>query len=74
MKRVVLIACCSKKQNIRCKAKDMYISPLFKYSYKYASQLKPDYIFILSAKYGLINVDDIIEPYNETLNKKSKKK
>ncbi len=73
MKKVVLIACCSKKLNVRSKAKDMYISSLFKYSYKYASQLKPNYIFILSAKYGLLNPNDEIDPYNETLNNKSKK-
>lgn len=29
--------------------------------------MKPDAIFILSAKYGLIDLDEIIEPYDEKL-------
>jgi hypothetical protein len=35
---------------------------------KYAKKLNPDVIYILSAKYGLLNLDDEIPPYNETLN------
>ena len=38
---------------------------------EYTRSLNPDKIFILSAKYGLLNLDDEIEPYNETLNEKS---
>ena len=49
----------------------MYISPLFKYCLEYAGLQNPDKIFILSAKYGLLNLEEEIEPYNETLNKKS---
>lgn len=44
---------------------------MFKISLKYAQSLNPDKIFILSAKYGLLNLDDEIEPYNETLNEKT---
>ena len=71
MSKIVLISCVSKKLNHKSKAKDLYISPLFKYNYQYAQLLNPDRIFILSAKYGLIGSDDEIEPYNETLNTKS---
>lgn len=46
----------------------MYISPLFKKSLAYAQKLAPDQIFILSAKYGLLGLDDEIEPYERTLN------
>ena len=35
--------------------------------------LKPDKIFILSAKHGLLKLNEVIEPYNETLNTKNKK-
>ena len=70
--KIVLIACCSKKLASESIVKDLYISTLFKYSYLYAKQIKPDYIFVLSAKYGLLKMDDVIKPYNETLNKKSK--
>jgi cytoplasmic iron level regulating protein YaaA (DUF328/UPF0246 family) len=34
----------------------------------YALKLAPDAIFILSAKYGLVGLDDEIEPYDLTLN------
>ena len=72
MSKIVLISCVSKKLNHKSKAKDLYISALFKYNYQYAQLLKPDRIFILSAKYGLIDPDDEIEPYDETLNTKSR--
>ena len=67
VKKVVLISCVSKKLNYKARAEDLYISPLFRYSLAYSRKLKPDAIFILSAKYGLIDLDEIIEPYDETL-------
>ncbi|PIN77255.1 hypothetical protein COV15_02825 [Candidatus Woesearchaeota archaeon CG10_big_fil_rev_8_21_14_0_10_34_12] len=73
MSKVVLISCVSKKQKEKCKVRDFYISPLFKFNLKYASSLNPDKIFILSAKYGLIDLDKEIEPYDLTLNKMSQK-
>ncbi len=71
MKKIVLISCVKEKLKIPAKAKDLYISDLFKKSYRYAQLLKPDNIFILSAKYGLLEPEQIIEPYNETLKDKS---
>ena len=68
MEKIVLISCVSKKLSKKSKAQDLYISPLFQYNLKYAKSLKPDKILILSAKYGLLNLDEEIEPYNETLN------
>lgn len=52
-KKIGLISCVSKKLNCKTKAKDLYTSPLFKYSLAYARKLNPDKIYILSAKYGL---------------------
>jgi len=46
----------------------LYISPLFSLNLKYAISLNPDLIFILSAKYGVVEPDDEIEPYDFTLN------
>lgn len=71
--KIVLISCASKKLPEKAKATDIYISPLFKLNKKYAKSLNPDKIFILSAKYELLNQEEIIEPYNETLNKMSSK-
>lgn len=67
-KKVVLIACCSKKLSHPAKAKDLYVSPLFKLSLKLARKLEPEKIFILSAKDGLVDLEQIIEPYDLTLN------
>jgi len=68
VKKIVLISCASKKLNHKAKAKDLYIGPLFKLSLEYARLLKPDYIFILSAKHGLVDLEKELEPYNLTLN------
>ena len=68
MKMIVLITCVKKKQNRRCKAEDLYISPFFKKSLAYARSLNPDKIFILSAKYGLLELKKKVESYEMTLN------
>lgn len=69
MKKVVFIACVSQKRDDSCKARDLYISSLFKKELKYAEDiLKADAIYILSAKYGLVDLDQVIETYNKTLN------
>ena len=70
MKKIILISCASKKLAYKSKAEDLYIITLFRLSFAYAKKLKPDKIFILSAKYGLLNLNDEIATYNETLNNK----
>jgi len=72
MNKIILISCVSKKLLYNSKAKNLYVSPLFKYNLKYANSLNPDKIFILSAKYGLVDLELEIEPYNKTLNKMKK--
>jgi len=69
MTKIVLISCVSKKLNHKSKAQDLYVSPLFQKNIRYAKFLNPDKIFILSAKYGLLNLTDEVEPYDKTLNK-----
>lgn len=68
MSKIVLISCVSQKRVYKSKARDLYISTLFKKNLQYAMKLAPDQIFILSAKYGLTALDDEIEPYDLTLN------
>lgn len=67
MKKFVLISCVKTKLNYQAKAKDLYVSNFFRKAYRYAQLLNPDRIFILSAKYGLLKLDDIIDPYELTL-------
>ncbi|MBN2385562.1 MAG: hypothetical protein JXB85_00980 [Anaerolineales bacterium] len=68
MKRIILISCVSKKRPYRAKAKDLYISALFRKNLAYAQRLNPDAIYILSAKYGLVDLETEIDPYDLTLN------
>ena len=68
MSLVVLLSCSSRKSKERTKAKYMYTGSLFRYSLLYAKSLKPDRIYILSAKHKLISFDSEIDPYNESLN------
>lgn len=65
---IVFISCVKTKRKERCAARDMYISPLFKKQLAYAQSLHPKSIYILSAKYGIIELDEIIEPYQMTVN------
>ena len=67
MKKIVLISCVNQKLSHPAKAQNLYRSPLFRYNYKFAKSLHPKKIFILSAKYGLLNPNKIIKPYNKTL-------
>jgi hypothetical protein len=69
MKKVVLISCVKSKLSVPAKAKDLYTSDLFRSALQYAYYLKADKIFILSAKYGLLELDQVIAPYEMTLNK-----
>jgi cytoplasmic iron level regulating protein YaaA (DUF328/UPF0246 family) len=71
MKTIVLISCVSKKLPHSAKAEDLYISPLFKMNLQYARSSNPAHIFILSAKYGLLELNREIEPYDITLNEMS---
>jgi len=68
MRKIVLISCVSKKLPYKAPARSLYTSPLFKKNLAYAKRLKPDAIYILSAKYGLVDFDREIEPYDLTLN------
>jgi cytoplasmic iron level regulating protein YaaA (DUF328/UPF0246 family) len=71
LKTLGLISCTKKKQNYPCKASEIYsASDLFSKAYAYCEK-NYDQIAILSAKYGLVFPNDVIEPYDLTLNKMS---
>lgn len=65
---VVLVSCANEKLDHRAKAKDLYVSDLFRKSFAFAQRLTPKAVFILSAKHRLVHPDDEIDPYNLTLN------
>lgn len=63
---IALVSCVKRKAAGSCAAKDLYTSALFRYQRAYAEK-HADRWFIISAKYGLIHPDDVIEPYEQTL-------
>lgn len=63
----VFLSCVKTKAESRCKARDMYISPLFTKSLELAERLDSPNTYILSAKHHLLPLDKEIDPYNETL-------
>lgn len=68
MAKIFLIACASKKRGERTRAGDLYVSPLFSKSKELAT-FEADKWYILSAKHGLLRPDEIISPYDKTLNR-----
>lgn len=72
MQHVALIACSSKKLDEPAPARDLYQSALFRKSLSYVQEvLEPDCAFVLSAKHHLLPLDQVIEPYDVTLNEMS---
>lgn len=69
----IFISCVKKKKNYTTTAENLYDSTFFKYCLKYAKSFNPNNIFILSAKYGVLHLNDIVSPYDKTLKKMNKK-
>lgn len=61
----IVIPCGGKKRETECAARDMYKGGYFKQCLNYALSLTQDEnIYILSAKYGFLKLNDTIKPYN----------
>jgi hypothetical protein len=67
MATIYLVSCVSKKKNATLPAKTLYDSEWFRKARSYVESTGKTW-YILSAKYGLIEPDSLIEPYNQTLN------
>lgn len=67
MGKNVFLSCVSEKADHKCRAEELYLSPLFQKSLAYARTLNPDNIYILSAKYFVVDLDEEISPYDVTL-------
>ena len=68
MQKIVLVSCTKKKLPHGAPAELLYSpSARFRYSLAYARSLQPDAIYILSAKHGLVSLDQHLEPYEQTL-------
>ncbi|MFJ8243694.1 DUF6884 domain-containing protein [Peribacillus asahii] len=67
--KIALVSCTKLKANYSCSAREMYQeSTLFKKAIKYIDQQNYDDWYVLSAKYGLLRQQDVINPYDLTLN------
>ena len=65
--KTALISCTKSKQNYSCTAKELYSkSDLFRKEYRFAKTFA-DKIYILSAKHGLVDENEVLTPYNQTL-------
>jgi hypothetical protein len=66
---VFLISCSAEKKDHKCAAAELYDSPLFKKSLEFSrKKAKADkFIKIISAKLNLVDLDQVIEPYDLTL-------
>jgi hypothetical protein len=63
---VVLVGCGAAKLAKRSKAKDLYVGSLFRAARRHAERLGCEWR-VLSARYGLVNPERRIAPYNERL-------
>ena len=68
---IAFISCVKEKRIGKYKAKDLYTSDFFRKSFGYCNS-KYNKFFILSAKYGLLELEEEIENYEMTLNDFSK--
>jgi len=68
MKTIVLLMCGKNKLSQKAKAKNLYTSPRFQKSVEYAKTLT-DYsnIYVLSAKYGLLELEQEIDRYDKSI-------
>jgi len=66
MRKVLITACGSKKEAKAMKAGKLYKSSRIRHLYTKSKELNIP-IYILSAKYGLVSGDEIIEPYDEIM-------
>lgn len=66
-KAIALVSCVATKRAGKCAARDLYVSVWFKKVRHHVESAGLDW-YILSAKYGLLHPDQLIEPYELTLN------
>lgn len=68
MSKIAIISCGKNKAKIKAKARDLYLGSSFKMGLSFALKHFDDKnIYILSAKHGLLKLDQEIEPYEKSL-------
>ena len=64
--RIGLVGCVKSKLDRSAPARDLYTSPLFQGRRRFVEH-SCDRWFVLSAKYGLVDPDKVLQPYDQTL-------
>lgn len=68
MSKIVLLSCTKSKLKHKAPAQELYAaSPMFKKTLEYGKSLKPDKMYILSAKHHLVPMTKELSPYDKTL-------
>ncbi len=68
MATIVLLSCTKSKTAYKAPAQELYsASPMFQKTLEYGKTLKPDKMYILSAKHHLVNLNQELAPYDLTL-------
>lgn len=63
---IAILTCGKLKQLVPAKAIELYVGNVFRKKLAYVHAFYPDVdIYILSAKYGIIPADKVIEPYDQ---------
>ena len=65
--RIALVSCVKQKRSSAAPARDLYISELFRGLRRYA-EARAGAWYILSAEHGLLHPDQVVAPYERTLN------
>jgi basic membrane lipoprotein Med (substrate-binding protein (PBP1-ABC) superfamily) len=68
MATIVLLSCTKSKLDKPSQAQDLYsASPMFQKTLEYGKSLRPDKMYILSAKHFLVPLTKVLVPYDKTL-------
>ena len=72
MSEIILIGCSKSKANHAAPAGEFYLGNGFRKALAYSRRGYPDAaVYVLSAYYGLVPIDTVLEPYDLTLNNMS---
>ena len=72
MAKIVILSCTKSKLDKPSQAQDLYsASPMFRKTLEYGKSLKPDKMFILSAKHHLVPMTKVLASYDKTLKEMS---
>lgn len=67
MAKVALIACSEKKLPHAAQVKNLYTGERFRLALEWTKRNDVDNVFVLSARHGLLALDEVREPYDESL-------